>query len=133
MKKLLTITIASAVSYLLFGCASVVTGVNEGHPNRKTVIGVPKNITVIQTAEPRLISSDKPSYELWQDFVINRGNGPFKANSVELWREGKLVGIIKPRVNPWIFGNLIYGGIPGLLVDGFSGAMWEHDLIIWGN
>jgi hypothetical protein len=131
MKKLLTITIASAISYLLFGCASVVTTANENHPNRKTIVGIPKNITVIQTADPRMISPDKPGYELWKNVVINRGNGPFKANSVELWRGGNLVGAIKPRLNPWVFGNLIYGGIPGFLFDGFSGAMWEHDLMIW--
>lgn len=28
-------------------------------------------------------------------------------------------------VDPWIAGNLLLGGVPGMVVDGVSGAMWK--------
>lgn len=30
-------------------------------------------------------------------------------------------------VNPWIIGNVVFGGIPGLIVDGATGAMCTYD------
>ena len=28
-------------------------------------------------------------------------------------------------MNPWIIGNIVVGGIPGLIVDNATGAAWE--------
>ncbi len=36
-------------------------------------------------------------------------------------------------VDPWIAGNLIIGAVPGLIVDGVSGAMWKLPSRIEGN
>ncbi len=33
--------------------------------------------------------------------------------------------LISSTVNPWIVGNLVIGGIPGLIVDNATGAAWE--------
>jgi hypothetical protein len=35
------------------------------------------------------------------------------------------------KLNPWVFGNLLAGGIGGLIADDASGAMWtpSHDKI----
>ncbi|MBV9126378.1 MAG: PEGA domain-containing protein [Planctomycetes bacterium] len=32
------------------------------------------------------------------------------------------VTTLKPGINPWLFGNLVVGGIPGLVVDACTGA-----------
>lgn len=32
---------------------------------------------------------------------------------------------IESRLNPWIFGNVVFGGLVGLAVDPYTGAMWE--------
>jgi hypothetical protein len=32
---------------------------------------------------------------------------------------------IRSTVNPWILGNIIIGGIPGLVVDNATGAAWQ--------
>ena len=32
---------------------------------------------------------------------------------------------IRSTVNPWIIGNIVIGGIPGLLVDNATGAAWQ--------
>jgi hypothetical protein len=33
---------------------------------------------------------------------------------------------IKPKVNPWILGNVALGGVIGLAADSASGAMWRY-------
>lgn len=35
--------------------------------------------------------------------------------------------IISSSVNPWILGNIILGGIPGILIDGAAGNMCTYD------
>jgi len=35
--------------------------------------------------------------------------------------------IISSSVNPWILGNIILGGIPGILIDGAAGNMCKYD------
>jgi hypothetical protein len=32
---------------------------------------------------------------------------------------------IRSTVNPWILGNVIIGGIPGLVIDNVTGAAWK--------
>jgi hypothetical protein len=32
---------------------------------------------------------------------------------------------IQSRLNPWVFGNVLFGGFVGLVVDPFTGAMWR--------
>jgi hypothetical protein len=28
-------------------------------------------------------------------------------------------------LNPWILGNIVIGGVPGLVIDGATGAAWK--------
>ncbi|HVT26450.1 MAG TPA: hypothetical protein VHE81_00385, partial [Lacipirellulaceae bacterium] len=32
---------------------------------------------------------------------------------------------IRSTVNPWIIGNIVIGGVPGLIVDNATGAAWQ--------
>jgi hypothetical protein len=32
---------------------------------------------------------------------------------------------IKSTINPWVLGNVVVGGIPGLIVDNATGAAWK--------
>jgi hypothetical protein len=32
---------------------------------------------------------------------------------------------IKSTVNPWVLGNVVFGGIPGLVIDNVTGAAWK--------
>ena len=48
---------------------------------------------------------------------------------VDIKREGHqpTTAVIGRRVNPWIIGNILLGGIIGLAVDLASGAAWKLD------
>lgn len=35
---------------------------------------------------------------------------------------------VVPVVNPWTWGNLLFGGFLGLAIDGLTGALYEHSL-----
>jgi hypothetical protein len=32
---------------------------------------------------------------------------------------------IRSTVNPWVLGNIVFGGIPGLVIDNATGAAWR--------
>jgi hypothetical protein len=32
---------------------------------------------------------------------------------------------IRSTANPWLIGNIVFGGVPGLVVDGATGAAWN--------
>ncbi|MDM4017961.1 hypothetical protein [Roseiconus lacunae] len=40
---------------------------------------------------------------------------------------------IKAKPDPWILGNFVFGGVPGFVVDGVSGAMYKLPENVLGN
>ena len=36
-------------------------------------------------------------------------------------------GVIHSGVNPWVFGNVVFGGLPGLAVDAVTGALCTYN------
>lgn len=51
----------------------------------------------------------------------------FHDHFVRLEREGcpTFDVMVSSRVRPWVFGNLLFGGLIGLLIDASTGAMYE--------
>ena len=49
-------------------------------------------------------------------YRTNRSFGPFQP-------------VYGATINPWVFGNIIYGGFPGFFVDGLTGAMFEPRVV----
>lgn len=111
-----------SVAMSLMGCASVRNAIVDGHPNRKT-ISAPLP-TQVNTAADGYASHPATR------FAISRGNGVFRGNHGWISNSGgNVIATIDPKLNPWILGNIIYGGIPGFLIDGFTGAMWDPKVI----
>ena len=108
--------ILSLLTILLAGCASIVSSVSEGHPNRKTIV-VPVNSKVIML--------DGGTYDSGYNGVvrIHRGAGAFRSNVGRVEVDGKLVGVVQERVTGWVIGNFFpYNGvILGFIVD-FAGG-----------
>jgi hypothetical protein len=104
------------------GCASIVSGrradvtVHSNPPNAAVVVHDKHGQTVAQTTTPGVVS-------------LKRGDGPFR-------RAKYTATIAKPGyqtaqvpigsgLNPWAAGNIVLGGIPGLVIDPYTGAMWK--------
>jgi hypothetical protein len=109
-------------SLALAGCASLVSGrradvtVHSNPPNAAVVVHDKHGQTVAQTTTPGVVS-------------LKRGDGPFR-------RAKYTATIAKPgyqtaqvpigsSLNPWTAGNIVFGGVPGLVVDPYTGAMWK--------
>jgi len=86
-------TIVTLLMLPLFGCASIVSSITDGGPNKKRVKGGAASF-----------------------YYLERSEGPFRP-------------VRGATLNPWVFGNIIYGGPPGFFVDGLTGAMFEPHVI----
>jgi hypothetical protein len=104
------------------GCASIVSGrhaevaINSYPPDAEVQVRDQQGRTVAAARTPAVVS-------------LKRGNGFLK-------KAEYTATIVKPgystahvpidsTVNPWVAGNVIFGGIPGLIVDPYTGAMWQ--------
>lgn len=123
----LTLNLGSVICLLLIftGCASIVSGGVKTLPIMSDKEGVSCEITNIGKGN-KLIAQAKTPYTA----VLDRHAGyfsPAKYN-VKFTKEGYLPynRIIEASVNPWYFGNILFGGLIGFfIVDPLTGAMWS--------
>jgi hypothetical protein len=128
-------TIITFILIWLCGCATVVNTITDGHPNRQKLItasdvAIYESTICIRSA--KMIPTIGVPDGDFTKVIVHRGDGAFRPNYICLsgrpefsplrWSGGRL--------NPWIIGNIIYGGVFGILVDGLTGAMWEPN-IVW--
>jgi hypothetical protein len=75
-----------------------------------------KNQVIHQGVTPQQVTLDANAHPFWpaKYTVTYAGQGDYVQQ-----RE------IPVKVDPWIAGNLLIGGVPGFLVDGATGAMWR--------
>lgn len=114
-----------ALSFLLTGCASIVSTMTDGHPNRKE-IPVPPGSTVITLADGAVADGDKDGI-----VEVSRGAGAFRANAGRVEKDGYMLAIVQRRVNGWIVGNFLpYNGIiVGLGVDFIGGGAYNPTVV----
>ena len=112
----------------LSGCATIlskrsydVTVDNKGGPTYFAVRDW-KNQVVESGVTPRQVTLDS-SQRLFR---------PAKYKVDYATREGVHSRDLNAKVDPWIAGNIVIGGVPGLVVDGATGAMWRLDKRITG-
>jgi hypothetical protein len=107
---------------LCTGCASIVSGTRQKITVNSTPSGAKLSVidsdgaTVLQTNTPAVIK-------------LNRGKGYFAGGyyKVQMEADGYAPSAanIHPTLNGWYVGNVLFGGIIGLLfVDPATGAMW---------
>lgn len=105
------------------GCASIING------SRQDV-----TITSRPNAADVKITKSKSGKVVFQGLTpckarLNRSSGPFMPASylVEISAPGYSTKTVelKSRLSGWYFGNLFFGGLPGLLIiDPLTGGMW---------
>ena len=106
------------------GCASVVSGrdtavsINSFPSSAHVRIRNEKGETVATATTPAKVS-------------LKRGNGIFKKApqyTATIQKPGYQTAQVKiaPKLNPWVFGNIVIGGPIGLAADSATGAIWRY-------
>ena len=115
MKKILVLFMLA-----LTGCASIVDGgpdtINLMTSNGASVKAqmISEQFGAQQITLPTFITVPKScsdiSVQVIEDKKVNQSSA-----------------IVSSSVNPWILGNVVFGGIPGILIDGVTGNMCTYD------
>jgi hypothetical protein len=101
------------------GCASIVSGrhsdvtINSYPPNAHVVIQDRKGKEVASLDTPGQVNLVRGMFWPAKYTAVVEAPG-FQPQKVD----------VKYTVNPWVYGNIVLGGIPGLIVDDATGAMW---------
>ncbi|WP_291370384.1 MULTISPECIES: hypothetical protein [unclassified Acinetobacter] len=121
MKKILTASVIAALMTFT-GCASIFSGSTQ----TLTFKSVPEsaNITITNKSGEKIHTGSTPA-----TVTLKRGNGFFKPAGYEVAfsKEGFQTKKIQvtASVNGWYIGNIIFGGLLGLLIiDPATGAMY---------
>lgn len=123
MKKILLLGACCAVVVSLSGCASMFSRSNY---NVSITTNSPAaSITVRNTSGVILSSGEAPMI-----VGLKSNDGPFSAASYmcevkDNATNKKQTRVINAQFCPWVFGNFIFGGVIGIAIDGFSGAMYR--------
>lgn len=123
MRVVSMLAAVSAVA-LLGGCATIFTGSNQDLTVNSTPDGA--NVTIVDGDGTVVFSGTTPA-----EVEIERGDGFFKSHDyiVTIEKAGLPAETInlKSKANGWTFGNIVLGGIPGILIDGATGAIYRYD------
>jgi tetratricopeptide (TPR) repeat protein len=110
--------------FYLTSCASIVSGGSKILP----IVSQPDeaNIEILDVRNNMTISKAKTPFTA----VLERSAGFFQAAEyrIKITKEGYLPyeAPIEANINGWYFGNIVFGGIIGILiVDPATGAMWK--------
>jgi hypothetical protein len=121
MKNFIIAATAASICILVSGCASIV----DGGPKTVRINSKPAgaNFTVYDQEGKAVASKTTPA-----SVSLERGDGMFRGQNYRVafeasgYRPGETQ--IKSEVNGWYYGNIAFGGLIGMLVDGSTGAMW---------
>ena len=104
------------------GCASVMSGrharvkINSNAPNAHVVIKNRQGETVASAATPAVVK-------------LKRGDGFLRparyTATIEAPGYEPTQVAIDPKMNPWVYGNVLLGGLIGAVIDPATGAMWN--------
>jgi hypothetical protein len=104
------------------GCASIVSGrradvaIKSSPPDADVVVRDKHGNTVASAVTPAVVS-------------LKRGDGFFKkaqyTATIEKPGYSTAHVPIESQLNPWLLGNVFFGGVIGLAVDPYTGAMWR--------
>ena len=116
-KKILLIGSVIAASILFSGCATILGGgnqqtisLNSPTPMKGKMI-YSDGSGMQHFTTPATLSVERKS----KDITIDSKDGEFDKRT------------IKSSMNPWFFGNIIFGGLLGSTTDMVGGAAWKYD------
>lgn len=104
------------------GCASIISGrhaevtLDSNPPAAEVVIRDKHGKHVLTTQTPATVQLKRKDKFIWP--------AKYTAEFHKPGYQPKKVAI-NQRVNPWILGNVVFGGVIGLAVDNATGAAWQ--------
>jgi hypothetical protein len=115
----------------LAGCASVINGTSES----VKVTSIPAGATFTIKDKSNVVVATGITPQIVE---LDRGTGYFKGADyrVDYEKAGYIgdVTYIDHSLSPWVFGNIIFGGvIGGFIVDPLTGGMWELKKQTYGS
>jgi hypothetical protein len=111
MRPSVSICIAAVAAMACFsGCATIAGG---GHDQRVHIDSEPRGAQVWVDGKPQGITPTDVELSRRQEHQVQ----------VALDGYPPYVTALKPGCNPWVFGNLLAGGLVGLAVDASTGAV----------
>jgi hypothetical protein len=125
MKRILITGLASVALIICTGCASIIQGSHKTVQISSNPSGA--KFTIYNKAGKAIDSRATPA-----SVSLDRSSGYFSKENYKVVFEmpGYYTGetYLKGSINGWYFGNLVFGGLIGLLiVDPATGAMWTLD------
>lgn len=117
MKKLICVAIPLAGAIMFSGCATILGGGNQqivSVNSSKPLKGEMKYADgsgLQHFTAPATLSVERRS----KDIVLTSSDGSFDTKTVEA------------DINPWFFGNIIFGGLIGSTTDSVGGAAWKYE------
>lgn len=113
----------------LSGCATIISG-RKSQVTVKNHAG-PTYFNVVDQNGHVVHSGVTPSQVTLK--TTSKAFRPAKYSVVYAGQEGVYRQEVPRDVNWWTAGNIVIGGIPGLLVDAGTGAMWKFDSEVHGS
>ena len=120
MKTASIVAVLVVAAGLLNGCASCFSrssypvAVNSSPSGQPFTVTDYEGRTVARGVTPAKVDLDAHrAFCVPARYSVNYGSAPNASQTV------------KADVDPWVFANLFIGGVPGLLVDGMTGAMYK--------
>lgn len=116
--KVLKIISALTIVLLITGCASIFSGGPswlsvETNPSNVQIklYGIQNGETITKTTPCRVELNRNSDYKV----VVETPH--YKSDEV----------IIRRKIQGWFWGNILLGGIVGMVIDGASGNIWDHN------
>jgi hypothetical protein len=104
---------------VLPGCASIVTGTSQTMALASEPAGATCKLE--RGGETIGFVNQTPSTA-----SFSKSSKPIVVSCAEEAKNLRGVSTVQPNIQPWFFGNLLLGGIVGIIVDASSGAISEY-------
>lgn len=127
--RVLPLCVLMAAVTFLGGCATILSG--RSSPVTVDNSGGPTYF-VIKDQKNQVVQSGVTP----QQVVLRSSAGPFRPAKYRVeyaGEDGLDRQTINSRINWWTAGNIVIGGIPGIVVDAGTGAMWRLEDTVVGE
>ena len=117
MRKLHLLLVATVTLFMTTSCASIFTKKTQ-EVNFKGVPGT----TIVDKDKNKLITEIGSN-----GFGVGRFSKQLKKKTIEARKDGYTTReyVMGTKIQPWFWGNIIFGGIPGMAIDAATGKMMK--------